>query len=85
VERAGVEDSKSHEKVWFPKRLEYSRHFEGQTLMREKMEVLEASFNDTVDPDLFTLKGLDLPVGTHVQVTPRRGTSLHWDGSRLVP
>ena len=72
--------------VWFPETVVYQRRVDGELRMEEVTTVKEAEFNIDLNPNVFTLAGMDVPAGTSVLETPSHsdGTRM-WDGSKLVP
>ncbi len=71
--------------VWYPSETEVSQIDDGEVYSRERVTVKEAEFNIPIDPDEFTLKGLDLAVGRKIidsSEGPARG--LDWDGEKAV-
>lgn len=69
--------------IWFPAECEYSCWFADKLIDREHWVVKDPVFNASIDPSVFTLAGVDVPLGTLVI-----GSSDHklkaWDGQLLT-
>ena len=75
--------------VWFPREVAYTRH-EGDIVTRsEIVRVIDAQFNVTLSPDLFTLAGMNAPAGRTVVSLSGSGPTISkvgiWDGSAILP
>ena len=71
--------------IWFPVSSHYRRTENGRRTKEERLKVTIISLNENLDPKLFTLAGLDIPVGRRVS---KHGASpldyLVWDGDRVI-
>ncbi len=72
--------------TWFPERLEQmSINPAGEESKRMVVSVEFAEFNIDIDPQVFTLSGLEMPIGQLIdnwlEEPPRAG---RWDGERIV-
>jgi hypothetical protein len=72
--------------VWFPASCVFRRLQNDKPLREEKLTIRVASFNQPIDPQVFELKGMNIPAGTLMQRVPRdpRGEVV-WDGNEIVP
>lgn len=72
--------------VWFPKRLELVRvGRDGEVYSRTVTLIEAAEFNLDIDREIFTLAGLEMPVGQVVETRFADGTrSGVWDGEQVV-
>jgi hypothetical protein len=67
---------------WFPEQIDYTRSVDGVVRISHRTRILDASFDDSVDPALFTVAGMGLPPGTQVLEFP--GSVGHtWNGQTL--
>ncbi|MFH1417699.1 MAG: hypothetical protein ABII12_05360 [Planctomycetota bacterium] len=72
--------------VWFPKVVLWKRHYKGEIVDEQELTVERASFNQSIDPTVFTFKGLQVPPGTVLNELPRPpGRTRVWDGLKVVP
>lgn len=71
--------------IWYPKDCTYERKKDGVLSDREIVNVDLISLNQEIDPDVFRLRGLGVPVGTPVSGLPemRSGNSYVWTGSEI--
>ena len=72
--------------LWFPTSMKFVRTNEKtkDIELRENYTIRAISLNDTIDSDLFTLKGLDIPVGNYVMLLPdSAGDNFFWDGNEI--
>ncbi|GIW96461.1 MAG: hypothetical protein KatS3mg110_4502 [Pirellulaceae bacterium] len=69
--------------VWFPEWARTERHLSGGLSHAFEVEIWDAQFNKPVDPNLFTLGGMDIPPETsvHDNIT---GRAYKWDGKQLI-
>lgn len=71
--------------VWFPKRVHLRRLVHDQLQSDEVVEITAAELNVPVADEVFSLAGLEAPVGAEV-VDARTSQSLGvWDGERVSP
>ncbi|MFG0336015.1 MAG: hypothetical protein ACF8TS_21865 [Maioricimonas sp. JB049] len=72
--------------VWYPKSVRYTRSHQGVVGIETNATVVRAEFNEHIDPAVFELASLPIPVGLHAAETPRhpKGTR-YWDGKQFVP
>ncbi|MGC1275935.1 MAG: hypothetical protein WBC44_19695 [Planctomycetaceae bacterium] len=71
--------------IWYPTETVTTMVDDGKLFYRDTVTVKEAEFNRPIDPDEFTLKGLNLEVGRLIvdrsEGLPR---GLDWDGEKAV-
>ena len=70
--------------ILFPEECEYSCWHGDELIDHERWVVKEAVFNGPIDPVVFTLAGLDVPVGTFVATVSDSPTVKTWDGEKLT-
>lgn len=70
-------------KLWFPISCVVGRTKEGKKTREEESTITVKSLNEPVDPKVFELAGMDLPVGTPV-INFAEGGSYVWNGKELV-
>ncbi len=68
--------------VWFPSKVTWRRSHGDALLVEEVLIIRDAVFNQDVDHVAFTLAGMDIPAGTHIQVV-QNGSAI-WDGSKMI-
>jgi hypothetical protein len=71
---------------WFPTHYEYYS-FHGDVLKRKEVaDIRVVELNPQIDPEVFTLRGMAIPVGTGVNVrsAPDGGDTFYWDGEKLI-
>jgi len=73
------------DRIWFPESIRYFRSVNGVKGSESEFRILEAQFNINIDPELFTLAGMDIPKGTMVILDPpdKEGRTFFWDGTQL--
>jgi hypothetical protein len=70
--------------VWFPESVTARKHRNGELMSEEVVAIRSAAFNQPVDPALFTVGGLGMPLGHPIQDLSNDLTGT-WDGERVVP
>lgn len=72
--------------IWFPVSSHYRRTENGRRTREERLKVTIVSLNGPLDPKLFTLAGLDIPVGERVSKQGASPLDYHlvWDGDRVI-
>ncbi len=72
--------------IWYPRMVDYEDVRSGKVGDRAILRVDQATFNERIDPAIFTLAGMNIPVGVHVQEEPPwEGRRMRiWDGKELV-
>lgn len=72
-------------KVWFPKAVHYECHVDGKRTQEEITEFEVVSLNRPMVEELFTFKGMGLPIGHAVMdLTDVSAAKKFWDGDRIV-
>lgn len=67
--------------VWFPQEVVFRAQKGDAVLVEEVATVRKAQFGKPIDPKIFTLSGLNLPVG---KIVSNDGKLMFWTGSELV-
>jgi hypothetical protein len=70
--------------LWFPESVTARQHRNGELIFEDIATIRSASFNQPVDPALFTVEGLGMPPG-HKITDLSNGSSGTWDGEKVVP
>ena len=75
--------SYGNDAVWFPETATVRRRENGALLYEDVTTIRRAAFNQPIDPGLFAMTGLGMPLGHHVFDVTRafHGT---WDGETVV-
>jgi hypothetical protein len=69
--------------VWYVKRYTHQEVEGGVAKTQETLEVLQSEINRGVDPQVFTLAGLDSPAGTPIRNETGRPEK-YWDGKQAI-
>jgi hypothetical protein len=70
--------------IWFPTELHHVFTVGGKLERTQDMFVKIISLNEPIDPELFTLKGLNVPAGTAVILLPESEyDNFFWDGHEI--
>lgn len=69
--------------IWYPKSYTYRMNQPGSVLIEEHIDVTSASFNNEIDPTVFSLESMEIADGTPVSIQPE-GEMRFWDKSRVV-
>ncbi|MDR1480883.1 MAG: hypothetical protein LBJ00_18315 [Planctomycetaceae bacterium] len=72
--------------IWFPISMNYERgDGNGEIHNSEKYAITVHSLNESLDPKIFGLAGMDVPVGTYVMLVPDSGDdNYYWDGKKVA-
>ncbi len=70
--------------IWYPRTCHYRRVEGGKVTREQDVLVTSATFNQPIDPAVFTLAGMEVPVGKRVLPTPSENGTFMWDGHRVV-
>lgn len=73
------------DKQWYPETVRYTRSFNTKVTSESVVTVKKAVFNQPIEKEVFTFKGISLPVGTVVWEIPGTRMEKYWDGEKLVP
>ena len=70
---------------WYPSHCDHRVTIDGEEVEYESLEIQVKQFSDPIDPEVFTLVGMDIPPGTGVQRVPTTLAGyLSWNGSEIV-
>ncbi|MBI2804256.1 MAG: hypothetical protein HYX68_04635, partial [Planctomycetes bacterium] len=71
---------------WFPELVSLQGFVNSQLKEKFTLEILEASFNRPISPNVFKMVGMDIPVGTSVNnlMPESGGRRYYWDGQKIV-
>ncbi len=71
--------------LWFPEMLRTSAKKGERQVFQEVVDIEVISLNEKLTPDLFSEKGLNLPIGTLVLMNPEEIPDTYtWDGEKIV-
>lgn len=71
--------------TWYPKSCHYRRTEGGEVTREQHVAVTSAKFNAPVDATVFTLAGMEVPVGKRILTFPDPSNSRKvWDGHRVT-
>jgi hypothetical protein len=70
---------------WFPQKIHCISKRNDKVLIEETIDVEEARFNQNIPDKIFTMEGLELPLGTKFWGTNDKGigTVVYWNGKQL--
>lgn len=69
--------------LWYTRETTYEDFLEGELTLRHQAAIRPTSINQPIDPGVFTLAGLGIPVGEHVR-GEEDSSHRYWDGNRIV-
>lgn len=74
---------------WFPSLHESERRLNGETVEQHRCEIEVLSLNEPIDPQVFSMAAMELPVGNPVLVAHASPDApieeMVWNGTELVP
>jgi len=70
--------------VWFPESVTLRQHRNGELMEEEIATIRSAAFNQPVDPAVFTMERLGMPLGHMIQDLSNASAGT-WDGEKVVP
>lgn len=71
-------------KTWYPTRSVYTRSLNEVVGEKVIIDVDDFKLNATIDPQIFTLAGLEIPAGLYIEESPRaKSGARYWNGSEL--
>jgi hypothetical protein len=68
----------------YPKRSYFSQTRGGKSMRESELVILEASFDQPIDPSVFTLAGVNPPPGTRISRPGWTAGPLTWDGQHII-